>query len=173
MIDDLKRRLGVIEARKNDVLARVGALAEAERTRRPSPGDWSPQEIVEHLVLYEELLAGWIAAAGSAPEPKKRRGGLPALFVPVITRIMRWGVRIPTLPELLPRGEASLEELERRWAGVRAALTDRLGAIPPGAAGAPIALHPIAGPLDAVAVLRLADAHLVYHQRQIERRKKA
>jgi hypothetical protein len=60
-----------------------------------------------------------------------------------------------------------MESLVQRWGQSRDLLKAKLQAIRPEALVQPIAMHPLAGPLDAQRVLTLLEVHLIYHLRQL------
>lgn len=179
LLADLEPRFARVEAQKADVLARVAALDDAAQNRPLSPGGWSPRALVHHLVLAEEQTLEHIAAAATtaagaqaqtaAKAPRRR----PAL-AHLVSATMRLGVPVPAPPNMVPPAQSLLflDESARRWDALRERLHARLEQITPETASAPIALHPIIGPLRATETLDLMESHLVYHLRQIARRER-
>lgn len=166
MLADLQTRFNIIEAQKEDVLARVAARTEAEQTTRPAPSEWSLREIVQHLVIVEMLMR----VAEETKTPPRRK---PAAFlVPLLSGAMRWGgVRLPVPPEMRPPADdVPLDALADRWSQSRRALRARLEPLTEETRRTFVALEPVFGPLTAVEVLDLAESHLAYHLRQIARR---
>ncbi len=66
----LRTLLDACDERKTDILARVEAMGDAARNARPALGEWSPHEIIAHLVVTEELF-GWTDRSGGAPIRKR------------------------------------------------------------------------------------------------------
>jgi hypothetical protein len=173
MHEDLERRFDRIEEQKADLIARVAARSVAEQIRAPRRGGgWSPRALLHHLVLAEEQTLLHVAAAGAGPErvPASRRP-----LVALLAGVMRAGVPLPAPPQMTPPDEANdllpPDAAVARWDAARRTLRERLEAVPPDDIrnSAPLARHPIFGPLDAGQVLDLLEAHLVYHARQAAR----
>ncbi len=112
MIPELQSRSQKIEAHKDELLAFVESLSEAVRMAKPSPSDWSLQEIVEHLVIYEELVGKWQDEAARSPKNPSLKG---RMFVGVLRLLINSPLRTPTLPELEPKGSDNLLALTARW----------------------------------------------------------
>jgi len=168
MLAELDRTFGEMEAKRAELTARLAAMDDAARRTPVAKGFLSPLGIAEHLLVMEEMHAGYVAKADEAARagrpPKRPRFGSP--FVPLIVFLMTRSVPVPTPPEMLPKG-ASAEEIGRRWDAARASLRERLERVTAADAQEPIALHPAAGPLGAATLLRLLDVHLDYHLRQV------
>ena len=45
-----------IEAKKTEFVSRVLSYSEKERNLQPKPGEWSPAQVVDHLVYYENWM---------------------------------------------------------------------------------------------------------------------
>ncbi len=173
MHEELKRSFDRVEEQKATLLARVAARSEAEQVRERAGGGWSPRALVHHLILAEEQVLNQIGAAAAVATPNR----VPASRRPLVALLagaMRAGVPLPAPPQMTPPSDAndllSPGEAVVRWNAVRRTLRDRLeAAAPETVRSAPLALHPVVGPLDAFQVLNLLDAHLVYHLRQAAR----
>jgi len=164
MLPDLARRFAQLEERKSVILSRVEAMTDAERAAPLGPGEWSPVQLVHHLVLAEEQGDREIAAATAGD---LRRRGRPSPFLLIGQVVMRLGIRVPVPETMVPQGDVPLDALKERWESSRRTLKERLEAIDPERDA--LSLHPIAGPLDAAEYLRFHDVHLLYHQRQFAR----
>lgn len=169
MLPDLARRWEILEERRSDVLARVAALTPSQRDLRPGTNAWSPVELVHHLILAEEQMGAQVAAAAARAASGRplRRRALPAPFLLTALAVLRLGIRVPVPDTMVPRDVVSLDVLTDRWEASRRALRERLDSLDAGTRRDPVSLHPLAGPLDAVELLRLIDVHLGYHQRQL------
>ena len=152
-----------IEAQKADVLAYVEAMPSEKRTQKPKRGAWSPQEIAEHLVKFEEWARDWIRAADTKPESK--RGLKGAIYTRLMSSLMSAPFPSPTVPELEPTGKADLTDIQARWQSVRADWKQHLQTV--SGPDTLFAIHPIAGPLHTRDLLHLADVHLQYHLKQL------
>ncbi len=59
MLPTLKALIEKIESKKSEIIRRTLATNEADKTRPPIRGGWSPAQVVERLIIYEEwLIAG-------------------------------------------------------------------------------------------------------------------
>jgi hypothetical protein len=164
MLAELEAGFGRIEAKRAEVLGRVRALGEAERAAAPKPGEWSPLQLVSHLVLAEDLVAGQVAAAEAAGGKPPQKKPLGRFLVRLLCGTMRAAIPVPAPPGMEPPpAPEPLDVLESRWEESRRALGGRLAALTAADLARPFALHPIVGPLDARQVLDMADAHLTYH----------
>ena len=156
-----------IEKRKAEMLTFLESLSDAARNNAPNPSAWSPLQVMEHVVTVEEWMAGPNMALPPANGKVLLKGHLFILLGGGLTRVASLaGFRIPTLPEAEPQGEHfNFTALKQRWENARKSLAPKLEAVTPKTQHLPIALHPVAGPLNAKQALVLLDVHLAYHWR--------
>ena len=170
MLLELNRLYQSITQRKAELLTSLDSLTDAQRSHAPSPSEWSPLQVLEHLVSVEESLAGPTAPALPADAKVLPKGRMFITFGGGLMRLCaQSGLRIPSLPVFEPQGNGDYPFLKTRWNTTRAALLPTIAAVMEATQAAPIALHPIAGPLNAAPVLILLDAHLAYHWRHLPR----
>jgi hypothetical protein len=154
-----------IEQRKSIMLRYLETLTDEERRKNPTPAEWSPLQILEHLVLLEELSLGADLPANAKILPKAY------LFVTLgggLTRVGAVsGLRIPTLPAFEPRGEHDFSVIKKRWGKARKTLSGRLASVKQ--PKRPFIMHAVAGPMSANQFLELLDVHLAYHWRHFPR----
>lgn len=146
---------------KGVVLDRLAAMPESKRALAPPPGEWSASGVVEHLVLFEENVAGpWRQRLLEMPSPKV---GIKAAFISrMVSFVMsKTNARVPSLPGLEPTEELGVDELRSRWDTAR----ERLVAALPDDPRSPWILHPAFGPLTSEQIGRLTVAHLEHHLR--------
>lgn len=145
---------------KKRVLARLAEMPEASRGKVQSKDAWSATQVVEHLILVEEQVAGpWRKALGSSPPVPGFKSGVLAAMVSAA--FARTGVRVPTVPELVPSGGLALPELTVRWEKARKELA---AAVPENPKAAWI-MHPVFGPLSSDQMGKIFVAHLKHHLR--------
>jgi len=167
MLPQLEEPFKTIECLKSDMLRVLGALTEDELRERPSPSDWSPLGIPEHIVLVEE----WTSGPSEEPLPENARVLLKGrVFVAFASRFMRSGVRVPTDPSAEPSGHHDRDSLAQRWDLSRDLLKAKLQDVRKETLNQPIAMHPLAGPVNACQVLALLEVHMIYHLRQLPKR---
>ena len=165
MLPELVPAYQNMEAGKAELLRRARALPPAVFVAPRKIGAWSPAQILHHIAIAEGLVIEQMAAlqSGATPPPAK-----PAFVVSLLTRLMQAGVPLPAPPQMLPPDTPpAISEIERLWDEKRAAFADGLERVQAESPNAPVALHPIFGPLSATQVLALAGAHQTYHLRQL------
>jgi uncharacterized damage-inducible protein DinB len=64
-----------LENGRQDLLAAVAGLSEAQAKVRPDPARWSALDCVEHITLVEDRFLGWLASAKplETPNPDKQK----------------------------------------------------------------------------------------------------
>lgn len=169
MLTELDGRFGRIEAQKAALIGRVCTLDGAAQSTAPKVGEWSPLQVIAHLVLAEELMAGEIEKAAGPEGKTARPKPLTALMVPLLCGAMRAALPMPPPPTMEPPPSPDpLEASEARWSELRAALRTRLETVAdPGARN--FSLHPILGLISARQALDITEAHLTYHTKRFPR----
>lgn len=148
------------DVQRAEVLRRLHAMSEDQQNARKRPGDWSALEVVTHLVQLDEAVAGEFRQAALA-QPGARAGRKSRILLGVATRVMGLPIRLPSLPELAPRGNASLEELSHRWK----LAAERMRSDVPTEADAVWVIHSAFGPQTCERMGRFLVAHTAYHLR--------
>ena len=167
MLSQITEPFEKIESLKSDMLRILGSLTEKELQEPASPSYWSPLGILEHIVLVEE----WTAGPNEESLPENAHVTVKGrVFVAFVNRIMRKGVRVPTAPGVEPSAHPDMESLLQRWEKSRDLLKAKLQGVQKETLLQPIAMHPLAGPLDASRVLVLLEVHLIYHLCQLPKR---
>lgn len=164
----LTRRLAEVNQVRIDLLDELQDLDHAELTARPIPDKWSILEIVEHLVLVEEAFLG--ALDPDRDEPL-RRSWKHAVLYRVVMLILRFDipVQVPARA-MVPAGEAGLSELRSRWDESQRRLRAFAEGLNLRDLKAPVAAHPVAGPMTPGQSVAMLDVHLRRHIRQIRKR---
>ena len=153
-----------VEAGKAELLRRARALPPDVFAAPRKPGQWTYAQTLHHMAIAEGEVTGQIAAMEAGQTVAKPA---PAFVLPLVAFVLKNGLPVPAPPNMLPPDVSpTLDEIERLWSEKRAFFKARLDGLGAGDLAVPIALHPIAGPLEARQVLSLADAHHIYHLRQ-------
>ncbi len=155
-----------IERRKAEILIYVESLPDEEQSKSLAAGGWSPLQVLDHIVIVEEWMAGPDAAALPVNARVLMKG---RLFIAFGGGLMRSALRVPPLPTAVPHDDPDFTAVKQRWDRSRTLLCPKLAAVTPKTRPLPIALHPVAGPLNAKQVLLLLDVHLAYHWRHLPR----
>lgn len=163
----LARHLHSLDRRRSELLAVVRNATPAQRAFRPAANSWSMLDVVEHLVLAEE---GALLSFTKGPRPGSRVTLRNRLAVVLVRLYLSAGFRasVPA-SRIMPQGGLGLDELERRWAAVSAALRDRLAGLHGAELRAPKFRHPVAGWLPAASGFAFLVTHLTHHRRQLDR----
>ena len=155
-----------LEKQKDELLTYLEALSEEDRNRNATTAEWSPLQVMEHIVVVEEWMAGPNQALPPANGKVLFKGHL---FIILGGGLMRSGLRMPTIPMAEPGQVLDFTAIKLRWHTARTLLASKLEAVTQETQPLPIALHPMAGPLNAKQVLGLLDVHLAYHLRHLPR----
>ena len=154
-----------IEAQKAEMLRYVETLTDEERNQNLTPAEWSPLQVMEHIVSVEELTT----AAGLQSNARVLLKG--HIFITLGGGLMRLcarsGLRTPTLPVFEPSGEHDFQTIKQRWDEATNALAPKLVSVT--RETQPFVMHPVAGPLSARQFFELLDVHLAYHWRHFPR----
>ena len=166
MLPELNTLYQSIEKRKAAMLTYLETLPDEERSKNAAAAEWSPLQVMDHVVIVEEWMAGPNAAVLPANARVLMKG---RLFITLGGGVMRSALRMPTLPMAVPQDDLDFTAIKQRWDRSRNMLAPKLAAVTQETQPLPIALHPVAGPLNAKQVLVLLDAHLAYHWRHMPR----
>jgi hypothetical protein len=142
-------RFAAIETQKAEVLRRVEALSADDRVKRAKTDDWSPLQVVYHLMRAEELLPASAEPIAMPFNPKLQIGCI----------ILKAAIPIPSKAKEEPRNDVDLAEITTRWGVAREKLAQSL-ATP---AGTRVADHPVFGGIDIDGYLKMLEAHTTYH----------
>ena len=166
MPPELNKRFQTIEKQRRWVEARACALTDTQRTWKPSAEAWSMEQIVEHLVLSDETV-GRAHNAAAVPSEAPMFRVLPRTVrrALVLSAFKRGAVLPLPSPAVEPTGTVPLPELLERWEHARA----EMRAVLETAKGSETRWsHPVLGPLTALQMLTLEEAHTAYHTRQMD-----
>lgn len=164
--DRLLRRLERVDRIRSDLLAELDELDAAVLASHPVPGKWSVLEIIEHLVLAEDAV---LRRLESSERPEARRTLRDRIAYQVVMLILRFDipVKVPS-KAMVPQGERDFPTLRAEWDENHRALRERFAALD--ALDRTLAVHPIAGPMDAARTVAMLDVHTRRHIRQIRGR---
>lgn len=164
----LAREFEITETQRREAISLLENLSAPQREWKARPTDWSPVQIVEHLVLSYETVGSREWAQAQREENGKTPRAHPFLLQLVLWSLRR-NVRLPLpSPSVDPKGQTPWPQLEARWQEASSQMRDSLEA--PGAVrrtSRPFA-HPIVGALNSREMLRLNQIHNAYHLRQLK-----
>lgn len=157
-----------LERQRLEWLAQLEAAPAAAVTRAPGPGQWSPLQNVEHLILAEAGSLRYLLhkrQQGQPPPPPDAAAAWRLGLLLISLWQPAWRFRAPE-PVSQPRADRSLAATAAEWAQLRAQLRQLLAELPPEWHRGPSYRHPVAGRLTLVGMLRFFEAHVARHQRQ-------
>lgn len=160
----IERGVMALAAEQTAFMQQILPLTTADRYWQPAPDAWSALQVMEHLVLVDELVAAQLPDASVRPNA---RWGRAAILLMRLASGAGAKVRVP-LADIVPRGEANLDQLVHRWHLASEALwtivrerSRRAEAV--------LLTHPVAGPLSCVDGLAFLREHIRHHRRQLDR----
>ncbi|HEY8403438.1 MAG TPA: DinB family protein [Flavobacteriales bacterium] len=171
IVQDLFQKLSDIT---DKFLAALEAFSEEQLVSKEDSENWSPNQVMEHLLIAESGTLGYML--------KKTSGGWDALpevdnlsnpeAVGLIDRLnstMR--IKAPAiLPE--PTNKISKDELIAKWKQLRTELELFVHSIPHKNLNKMVFRQPSAGPMNIIQTLQFMEAHVGHHLHQIERIKR-
>ena len=166
----IKKKFSDLENRRQTILHLLDAIPPAHLTHKAGPDRWSVVEVIQHLVIVEQQIMKQAEStptptpAGTEPQPYSRER------LEMVLEILETDVAVDVpAASMAPDGRISLATLLDQWAETRLRLERFLRKMPADRYEELLFSHPIAGPLSVVDMLDLADVHLGYHLRQIQR----
>lgn len=152
-----------LERSRQEFLAAVAGLTDAQAKTRPDAERWSVLDCVEHVAFVEERFLGWLNAAERLDAPrvdKENEAGLTA-------RVPDRSTRLKAPEAVLPNGrfatiEQALEQFKAQRARSIQFAQDRAGDL-----YCLAAQHPRFGPVNGVELLIIIAGHSRRHAEQI------
>lgn len=166
-----------LERATQRLLASVEALGP-DATRAPGPGQWAGTQVVHHLLLIENGIAGYVQKKLLAAEQLPKAGWLVrgrALLVRLLLRLPGARFRAPRGVAELTHGAPvpALPALAAEWAATRRRIEQLLNEYPGRFLSRAVYPHPRSGRLTIYQVLDFLLDHLLHHQQQVNRIAKA
>jgi len=162
MLQELRDHYDALEEGRLALIRKVRDLPPDLLNRRPGADRWSILEDIQHLVLAERKTA---LGADAARDAGKRDPEMLKAVFQVLDHDV--AVDVPD-PDMVPDGDADLEDLIREWETSRQDLQRFLENCGPDDLERPAARHTVAGPLTVLETLRLLASHFGHHRRRIE-----
>lgn len=162
----LEQRLRALNDTRAALLDEMETLDPGALVAKPLVGKWSMLEIIEHLVLAERAVLKGLPDPSRLVENERRLGHRASYLL--VLFILKSGirVRVPS-PAMVPRGQRSLAELRRLWDENQEWLRSCIARLGPNGIGRAICEHPVAGPMSVEQAVRMGQAHIEGHVRQI------
>ena len=141
------------------MVAKVRALNLDQQKAHPGKGEFSPVELLQHMALAEQFDVELMKKRG----PKELKGKSPKtnfMYRHAIKK-MEAAQRLPTMGPMVPKSAQTVDEADRHWREVRAAIK---GFLDQAEGPASPVMKSILGTLSAADLLRLFEVHMHYHE---------
>lgn len=162
-----------LEKQKLSVLSGLASWSPAQLNFRPTAQSWSSLNVLDHLQKTEQGILDAVIEGLARPrrlEIKDRMGSffLTALF------LFPSRVRVPrSASAVLPGDAPNRAQIEDLWASTRTQLATVVADFPNNLMSLGIFQHPVSGWMNMSQVLGFYSAHLIHHEYQLNRLKKA
>ena len=162
-----------LERQKQALLSRIASWPAEHRRFRAKAANWSPVEIVDHLVRVEETAMKTVLSNlpnGSRVRPYDRVRGV------LVNAVMRSRIRVSVpagVPAVVPEPSAELQRVAERWDRTRAEMARLLAQLSAEQLRRGLVKHPIAGWMTIQQGLAFLSAHIHHHVYQLDRIEKA
>jgi hypothetical protein len=167
MIAEIQKRFADLENRRKKILKQLEMPPHNRLNVKPGPDKWSIVEVIQHLVLVEREIVKQTVKNPVAQDP----GRVPRFCeaFETVLEILERDVRIDVpSASMEPDGQITLDDLRTQWEDSRAQLGRFFQGLNKEGADTLVFSHPVAGSLNALDLLHLANVHTDYHIRQVE-----
>ena len=167
MLDEIQKKFAALESRRKKILNQLKTLPQNQLTVKPGSDNWSIVEVIQHLVLVEQQIVRQTNRNPGDPDsdrPPRSREAL-GMVLEILEKDVR--VDVPSA-SMEPDGQITLDALRTQWKESRGQLSKFFQHLNKESVEAAVFSHPVAGSLNALDMLDLANVHTDYHIRQIE-----
>jgi uncharacterized damage-inducible protein DinB len=170
MLEELAAVWRKLENQRHRMLALVEDLSMEKLRFSPDPARWSILQVIQHVVQGETSMRQSEAELRDHP---LREHLQPGEMVGMVREFLEKDLvtAVPD-PSMEPDGNTNLDELRKRWHEERRAMAALLEAVDAENRNRVMFSHVASGPLTALQMLEIAEAHLGTHTRQIEQYRK-
>lgn len=167
MLPELSGLWKKIETRQQEMFDLIDELTPEQLLFKPEPDRWSILQVLQHVVSSAQ---GMRRSEAELRDNPLREILKPGEMVKVVMDVLIKDVPVD-VPDLSmePDGRVPVEELSAIWRKERLAITALLETVTEENHEQVMFSHAAAGPLTALQMLEIAEAHLGTHRRQIDR----
>ena len=162
MLNELQHHYDTLEETRLVLIHKVRSLEPERLKHKSGPDHWSILEDIQHMVLAEQKT---VLKARSDLDSEEKNPDMFKMVLQVLDQDLV--VDVPD-PDMVPDGNATLEDLIQDWEQARKRLLQFLEGCGPEDLERPVSRHPVTGPLTVVECLRLIASHFNHHRRRIE-----
>ena len=167
MLKELAELWNKLEDQRQGMLAMIEDLPAGQLQFAPSADRWSILQVIQHVVQGETAMRRSEVELRNHP---LREHLQPGEMAGIVKEFLEKDIvdAVPD-PSMEPDGNTTLGELRRLWHEERQAMTLLLATVNEENRNRVMFSHVASGPLTALQMLEIAEAHLGTHTRQIER----
>ena len=167
MLEEIQKRFAALENRRKKILNQLETLPQDRLSVKPGFDKWSIVEVVQHLVLVEQEMVK--QAVKNPVPPDSGRAPRSREALEMVLEILERDVRVDVpAVRMEPDGQITIDVLRTRWEESQAQLRRYFQRLQEENVETLVFSHPVAGSLNALDMLDLANVHADYHIRQIE-----
>lgn len=169
ILPECSRLFQDLETQRTKLLAELSEWSRSRLIFRPSPGEWSAVEVLDHIVKAE---AGTIAQMQIGLRKPRNIDNEARPNIAALDRALRSDQKFQVPPDAVaihPDAQTTLADVTKRWAESRANLRSLLESLKPTDADCGVFHHPFAGWMTVTDVLAHFSAHLHHHGFQLAR----
>ena len=167
MLPELSDLWAKIETRHQEMFDLIDELTPEQLLFKPEPNRWSILQVLQHVILGAQGLRRSEAELRYNPLREILK---PGEMVKVVMDVLVNDVPVDVPdPSMEPDGEVTVEELRVIWEKERRGVAALLETVTAENHEQVMFSHAAAGPLTALQMLEVAEAHIETHRRQIDR----
>ncbi len=164
--------LNQIDARLEALFQKLGAYDNDLLNKKPAEGEWSPMDVLHHLMRSERLSHGYIRKKLSY-NPNLKKAGLGAnwrafLLSAYLKLPLKWKAPAVVSEEHFPE-YSTLQEVSEQWRQQRHQLKQHLEELPGHLFDKELYKHPFAGKITIAGMIDFFGGHMERHSKQIDR----
>lgn len=167
----LQRRLDKLDIKLAALLKKLQKYSDEDLNWKPSEGEWSVMQVLQHLMLAEGYAVQYIQKKLSFT-PELKKAGVMTSFRSFLVKVsLRYPFKIKApdaVNEQLP-DHSSFWDVAKQWKQQRIELKSYLDGLPEDTLNRELYKHPAVGKLSAKGMFSFFDLHFDRHQKQINR----
>lgn len=169
----LSAAVAALDRARDAFLAALDAVPSGVRATRPAPDAWSADDVAEHLMRTERGLLGGLERQVTAGDARRDVGppdaaALDRLLAHLDDDGFRYAMPEKAAPFIAPDA-MDPADVRREWDDLAARWHRLTETFPVDFVETGLVRHPLIGAVTAEGTARFVAAHIVHHQRQLQR----
>lgn len=115
---EVTKRFEGVEASRKALVERVRALPKEKQNARTGPKEFSPAEVVAHMMLAEKFNVTFMRK-GNPNSLKGSRVKHGMFYKPTVAKLAAPDKQLPTMKWMIPQGSVDLDAVDKEWADLR------------------------------------------------------